>query len=206
MKFSWIYKKLTKPFVIQISNVPQWIKYGIILNFIEHYKIKNFYESGTHLGLTLKQVADTGISCTSVELGDDLHKQAKSKFAKYKNIELIHGDSGKVLPEIIDKFTKPTLFWLDGHYSGKFLGVQTAKGDKHTPINEELATILNLLEQGDNMKSRGHIVLIDDAKLFDGQSGYPTLGDMVNRLQKLKHYRTQVTCDMIQVTPRKKPK
>ena len=56
-----------------------------------------------------------------------------------KNVELLHGDSGTELGNVMNKINQPALFWLDGHYSA---GV-TAKGDKDTPIYEELVCILN---------------------------------------------------------------
>jgi hypothetical protein len=58
----------------------------------------------------------------------------------------------------------PCLFWLDGHYSS---GV-TALGDKETPVEQELRTILR-------HPVPGHVVLIDDARLFVGEGDWPTI-------------------------------
>jgi hypothetical protein len=49
------------------------------------------------------------------------------------------------------------LFWLDGHFCG---GV-SAHGDKGTPILEELNLILS-------HRVKEHVILIDDARLFNG--------------------------------------
>ncbi len=62
----------------------------------------------------------------SVEIGDDLYNAAKQKFRNSKNVHLFHGDSGKVLAELLYRIDQPALFWLDGHYSA---GI-TAKGSK----------------------------------------------------------------------------
>jgi hypothetical protein len=53
---------------------------------------------------------------------------------------------------------------LDGHYSAG----NTALGDRETPVSAEVAAILN-------HPVKGHVVLIDDARNFDGTHDYPTL-------------------------------
>jgi hypothetical protein len=55
---------------------------------------------------------------------------------------------------------------LDAHYSA---GV-TARGKTDTPILEELDTIFALCPEC--------VVLIDDARCFDGKNGYPTLAEL----------------------------
>lgn len=76
----------------------------------------------------------------------------------------MHGDSGKILPEILASLNKPCLFWLDAHYSD---GI-TAKGDVETPIVSELEAIFNHSIQS-------HVILIDDARCFIGENDYPTI-------------------------------
>lgn len=74
------------------------------------------------------------------------------------------GDSAVVLPQIVEALDAPALFWLDGHFSD---GV-TALGDAVTPIEDELAVVLD-------QSQPAHVVLVDDARLFVGAGGYPTL-------------------------------
>ena len=81
----------------------------------------------------------------------------------------MYGDSIDVLPEILAKIEQPCLFWLDAHYSG---GV-TAKGKKETPILQEIQYILN-------HDIDRHIILIDDARCFNGQNDYPTIQELKN--------------------------
>jgi len=59
------------------------------------------------------------------------------------------------------------LFWLDGYYSAG----ETAKGEKETPIFEELDHIF-----GDNRCE--HVVLVDDARLFGTDAAYPSLEEL----------------------------
>ncbi len=56
-----------------------------------------------------------------------------------KYAQLIQGDRGQRMPELRGDVTRPTLFWLDGHYSK---GI-TAGSDIDPPISTELQTILD---------------------------------------------------------------
>jgi len=68
---------------------------------------------------------------------------------------------------VIAAIDEPTTFWLDAHYSG---GI-TAKGEKDTPVMEELYAILN------QFKHRC-VILIDDARCFNGKDDYPTIEEV----------------------------
>ena len=96
----------------------------------------------------------------------------------------------KVLPQILTTLHGPALFWLDGHYSG---GV-TEKGEADTPISIELQAIL---ESG----IKGHIVLIDDARCFDGTSDYPFIEDLLAVVRRNANYRIEISADIIRLTP-----
>ena len=103
----------------------------------------------------------------SVELSEQLYQQAQLRFQNDHHVTLIHGDSGKVIRENLKQIQKPCLFWLDAHYSG---GI-TSTGNKHSPIIEEINTIL-----GHSIKN--HVILIDDARMFAGKDGYPELSEL----------------------------
>ncbi|MGD8787327.1 MAG: hypothetical protein PVJ60_07880, partial [Phycisphaerales bacterium] len=75
------------------------------------------------------------------------------------------GQSGEILPQVMQKIDKPCLFWLDAHYSGG----STAKGDLETPIMQEIQCIFN------HPCAAKHILLIDDACCFVGKNDYPTI-------------------------------
>ena len=67
----------------------------------------------------------------SIELDGKLFLRAQKKFKKVNNIRLIFGDSGGKSKEVMALIDRPTLFYLDGHYSG---GI-TAKGEKGHSYN-----------------------------------------------------------------------
>jgi hypothetical protein len=104
----------------------------------------------------------------SVELDDFMFRRAARRFRGQLNVEIVQGDSGEALPRILKTIDCRTLFWLDAHYSG---GI-TAHGAKEAPIEEEIRSILQ-------HPVWGHVILVDDAHLFDGTHDYPTLAEVV---------------------------
>ena len=60
-----------------------------------------------------------------------------------RRAEILQGDSTDVLPEVVEKMDEPTLFWLDGHYSG---GI-TASGEQETPIVTGCAQFLTIVSE-----------------------------------------------------------
>ena len=90
---------------------------------------------------------------------------------------------------MLAQIDEPCLFWLDGHYSA---GI-TARGDKDTSVLDELRCILD-------HRVSNHVILIDDARKFNGQNDYPTL-DFVRELvtSKLSSYAFEVADDIIRI-------
>ena len=69
-----------------------------------------------------------------------------------------HGDSKKILPEILQHINEPVTIYLDAHYSGD----NTAYGDEETPLIHELQILKDRIYD--------EIVIIDDCRLL-GQKG-----------------------------------
>lgn len=103
----------------------------------------------------------------SIELSKELYELAERRFAGDARIKLIQGDSGVELGKLVDKLEQPALFWLDGHYSA---GV-TAKGEKDTPVFEELTHIFN-------SRHEGNVIIIDDARCFGTDPAYPSFTEL----------------------------
>jgi hypothetical protein len=174
-----------------IGNAPLPLKRLILLSYMRRYKLTHLIETGTHLGETVDYFARiSGFSVTSIELDDSLYQQAKERFSGKRNVTLIHGDSGEVLPRICGSLKERALFWLDGHYSG----TGTAKGEIETPILAELRAITTL--------SYEHVVLIDDARCFGSDPDYPLLEDFIAAARSTKRFKNiEVTADIIRLTP-----
>ncbi len=145
------------------ESPPHVIKQLIITNYVKKYKYNTLIETGTYFGEMINAQRDNFKKIYSIELSCDLYQKAKNRFQTFSHIELINGDSGEKIKQILQQLNEPAVFWLDGHYSE---GI-TAKGNKNTPIVEELLHI--------TMHPYPHIILIDDARMFNGNEDYPTI-------------------------------
>ena len=167
--------------------VPHHVKENTIKEIARKYSLKIFVETGTYMGTMVESLQDEFDSIISIELSEKLAARAKMKFKSISHIVIIQGDSGEKVSEFLAKLKKPTLFWLDGHYSG---GV-TAKAEIETPILKEVENILNDTE-------KRHAVLIDDARLFNGTRDYPTHEELKQFVSKFtENYSYEVRNDII---------
>jgi hypothetical protein len=146
---------------------PDLVKRGMIKAYARQFGCRYLVETGTFLGETVAATLNTFEKIWSIELAPALAAAAKKRFATHQHVQIIEGDSSKVLKQIMPKLDKSTLFWLDGHYS---YGA-TAKGDVECPILAELDAVFSGEPQRD-------VILIDDARLFVGQHDYPTIAQI----------------------------
>lgn len=151
-----------------------------------------FVETGTYFGDTVRALQDQFQRLYSVELSADLARLAKERFRGDPHVTIFQGDSGAALPGILAEIREPCLFWLDGHYSE---GV-TALGKHATPILSELETIFR-------HAVKGHVILIDDARQFGTEKGYPRLEELRALAAKGRpDLQFEVKDDIIRLSPR----
>jgi len=118
---------------------------------------KYFIETGTYRGRGVTCALRSGFyNIISIELDEQLFRDAKEKFAEAPEVTILHGASEKLLQGIIEKIPHPITFWLDGHFSGE----GTAKGDWNCPLVAELEIIAA-------HPNKNHTILIDDRRLFE---------------------------------------
>lgn len=145
-------------------------------------------ETGTYKGDMVYTQMNHFREIYSIELADYYYTRAVKRFKKYSQIHLFHGDSAKKLNTVLKDIKEPVIFWLDGHYSGGM----TAKGEEECPIWGELNAIFPT--------SYPHVLLIDDARCFVGEDGYPTLDELKSYLDKQGvRYTLDVKHDIIRV-------
>ena len=154
---------------------PHGIKQGVVKKYARTYNCRLFFETGTYLGDMIQVVKDDFKHIYSVELSEQLYRQAQLRFKKDHHITLLQGDSGKVIQKSLKQIQEPCLFWLDAHYSG---GI-TAEGDKLSPVMEEVIIILT-------HSVKKHVILIDDAREFTGRDGYPELSELKEKVAMLR--------------------
>ena len=145
---------------------PPEFKHDTIIAYARRFRLCLLIETGTYFGDTIAATRTFFSEVYSIELSPELYSRAKDRFAADPGVHLIQGDSGRVLPTLLPTITRRPLFWLDGHYSEGY----TARGETNTPIRQELEAITALCPNG--------VVLIDDARHFDGTHSYPTLAEL----------------------------
>lgn len=146
---------------------PHLLKQRTIRAYARRFGTRTLVETGTYMGDMVAALQNAFAQIISIELSDELYRRARKRFARAPHVQILHGDSARVLPEVLHSLATPTLFWLDGHYSS---GI-TARGALETPVMDELRHICDHDVQD-------HVVMIDDAHLFVGQNDYPTVQEL----------------------------
>ena len=169
--------------------VPHIIKQETINTYRKKHQASIFLETGTYLGDMIHIQKNHFKKLITIELSEQLYRKAKKRFRRYQHIEVYQGDSGEVLNKLVPQLNDNTLFWLDGHYSA---GV-TAKGEKETPVMNELRAIFK--------SDLDHVILIDDARCFTGENDYPSLEELELYVKKhWNNYNFTIGDDIIRIT------
>lgn len=147
--------------------VPQIVKQMAVSKQQQRSAIRILIETGTYLGDMVEAQKSAFDRIISIELSEALCRDAGKRFRFDRHVTIVQGDSGEVLGPILRDIHEPVIFWLDGHYSG---GV-TAKGATACPVFKELEAIFA-------HPVKGHVLLIDDARLFNGTGDYPTIEEL----------------------------
>jgi hypothetical protein len=158
-------------------------------------------ETGTYRGGTTRELASMFRSVVTVELSPEIHAAAVEALAGLPAITALQGDSREMLGGLADREC-PTLWFLDGHWSGG----PTAGEGAECPVLDEIAAL-----------AHGHsddCVLIDDARLFAAPpprphdpTQWPTLLEVFDALRAAcpGHHLTVLADLVIAVPPRAKP-
>jgi hypothetical protein len=169
---------------------PPAVKQRVLRGYAKRFELRTFVETGTFLGETTAAIEPHVDRVVTIEIAPDLAAQARERFVDALNVQVLEGDSGSLLPDVLASLHEPALFWLDGHYSG---GI-TARGDQDTPVRAELRAILD-------HPVRTHVILIDDARDFQGGE-YPTLAEVAEMVRSHPSgYEFDVRDDIIRLTP-----
>ncbi len=183
-----IWKKSGKPL-----PPPHVVKQIALREYARKFGLAILVETGTYLGDMVAAMMEDFETIYSIELSKDLYVKAVARFRGIEKVNLIQGDSGEELRRVVGEIDRPALFWLDGHYSA---GI-TAKGEKETPVNEELETLLSLPD-------KHHVIVIDDARCFGSDPAYPTLEEVIALVSaKRPDLQVEVKDDSIRIAPRR---
>lgn len=173
------------------SPPPHIVKQHVLRETALGVNLKVLIETGTYLGDMVNEMAPLFDRVYSIELSTELYELAQRRFSEEKNVTILQGDSGTELHKLLQSVKDPILFWLDGHYSA---GI-TALGRQPTPVFEELDSIFSFAHP------RSAIV-IDDARSFGSEPGYPSLKELIAHIRTRSPGSTvHVKYDSIRVFP-----
>lgn len=162
----------------------------IVFEHLHKYSIDTFVETGTYRGGGISNAMPQAKEIYSIELDEERYSNAKTIFEQFPNVHILHGDSAKVLPEIMPKLAGRCLFWLDAHYRD-----DCPKDTKETPILDELRCVLKY--------QYPFIILIDDARLYNGEGGWPPIGVLKTIIiESCPDATIEVKDDIIRVIPK----
>lgn len=172
---------------------PHGVKVATVKKYAQRFNLSIMVETGTYLGHMIMATKRSFRTIYSIELSPDLYHKASARFRTCANVSILQGDSGEVIPVVLERIHKPCLFWLDGHYSGP----GTARGVCDTPIERELISIFT------HSLGPKHVLLIDDARCFTGENGYPTLSHILSMAKSHGYDKAEVKDDIIRISRRK---
>ncbi len=120
-----------------------------------------FLETGSYRGVSLEYFRDKFQSIHSIELSRKWYEYCSQKFRKDLHIVIHHGNSAKILPQLMEGIRQPIIVFLDAHYSGG----STAKADERcdSPLLHELAYLKE--------RKYDDIIIVDDTAFFDSKGG-----------------------------------
>ena len=160
---------------IQSTEITRRIK----LFFRDLCNVQAFVETGTYRADTALWASSNFDQVYTIELSPHLHKQVSSKYQSYTNIIFLNGNSAEILPKIITEISQPSIFWLDGHWSGG----DTVGEENECPLLQEIEAI--------NHFGYEKFIFIDDARLFispppppHNTNHWPTITEIIKKIEQ----------------------
>ena len=147
----------------------------LALDLRDKFGLQLFVETGTLVGNTAKWAAEHFRQVYTIECSYKFYILALNKLDEISNVQLIYGFSQDVLAPFLTNITEPALFWLDAHWS-KDLGYNNFQ-KVLCPVLAEIEAIAE--------SDQGHVILVDDFRLFGEQPGWPTKDLVKRELQRL---------------------
>ncbi len=129
-----------------------------------------FIETGTREGNTVAMALELGaVKVITTENQRPRYEAACQRFKGDTRVELHHGESYKVLDEVIlPKLETSAVFWLDAHTTGKL-----------SPIIYELNAIQRATHKN---PKRIHTLLIDDVRCYKRSEWQVSLGELMDAI------------------------
>jgi SAM-dependent methyltransferase len=172
-------------------RIPHLLKQRAVREYARAHRLKTLVETGTYYGEMIAAVGRRFHQIYSIELDPRLAKLAQQRFRGNPRVEIIEGDSQKVVPQLLKRIDESCLWWLDAGYCG-----WTGEIGNPNRLGSEFKAIL------DDRRYQ-HVVLMDDADGVNGEGGSPTLDELIASIRANYPERdVEVKRNIIRITPR----
>jgi hypothetical protein len=169
---------------------PHLLKQKVVREYGQKYELKTLVETGTYYGEMVAAMKGRFDQIYSIEYAPALAERAQRKFAGEAKIEILCGDSGALMPEVLSRLAGPALFWLDAGYYG-WVGMRTRTNEQR--LSAELGMILS--------HGYAHTVLLDDARGLTGRDGIPSVDEVKSYVETaFPGRRVAVQYDIMRIT------
>ena len=140
--------------------------------------IDTFIETGTWKGGTSKQASSLFEYVITIEgMPGRWWKTWNNTLCSLPNVASLTGDTVSVLPFLLHAIEVPAIFWLDAHYCTTNQE-ERSQGLTTCPVLKEIEAINN------HRFAPWHVILVDDARLFGVEEGWPLVDDLLPALQQ----------------------
>ena len=172
-------------------RIPHLLKQRAVLEYARMYRLTTLVETGTYYGEMIAAVGRRFHQIYSIELDPRLAKLAQQRFRGNARVEIIEGDSQKVVPQLLESSNESCLWWLDAGYCG-----WTGEIGNPNRLGSELYSILS-------DRRFPHVILMDDADGVNGEGGSPTLDELIASIHaNYPDRQVEVKRNIIRITPR----
>ena len=169
------------------------VRFGIprelVLSLKKRYCTNDFFETGTLEGHTSAWAAEHFFRVTTVDVV--AHPNAEANLKPFHNVRRHIDRSERLI--VTESFLYPTLFWLDAHT------------DEHCPVLAEIDAINRSESQrlmaAINRSDADHVILVDDARLFDALTAWPHKSDVIKALEDCGRRTVYETEDVLVAEP-----
>lgn len=169
---------------------PHLLKQHTVLDYARKFGLRTLVETGTYYGEMVAAVKDRFDRVYSIEYDPALARQATRRFERDPRVQILEGDSAIVLPELLKSLAAPALFWLDAGY----WGWDQLKRDPGR-LSTEVEAILG-------HPVRGHVILMDDARMLNGQNGALTFAEFQSRVaSRFPDRAVELRHDIVRIVP-----
>lgn len=184
--------RYTRDLLAPKDGVP---RYAVKWNTLDEFFLNDcpVIETGTYLGESTMYFSKRYTSVLSFEPFEELAEYNIQRFTDISNVKIVNDRSDRGLSDSLDKHSGPLNFWLDGHFSGA--GTFGTLADA-SPVMKELDIIFSW---ADKFKVNGVRIAVDDARLFTGFDGYPSVHQLSETCQKFK-YQLKVKNDIFLIS------